>query len=65
MIAVKSSVHFRASHEPISKKVIEVDTPGIHSSRLSAFNYKKIGRPIFPLDIEMLGITELKKSLSD
>jgi len=65
VIVVKSSVHFRASHEPIAKKIIEVDTPGIHSSRLSAFNYKKLRRPIFPLDVEMLGITELKSSLFD
>jgi len=65
VIVVKSSVHFRASHEPIAKKIIEVDTPGIHSPRLSAFNYKKIRRPIFPLDTEMLGITELKRSLFD
>lgn len=65
IIVVKSAVHFRASHEPIAKKIIEVDTPGIHSSRLSAFQYKKLRRPIFPLDVEMLGIAELKKSLTD
>lgn len=65
IIVVKSAVHFRASHEPIAKKIIEVDAPGIHSARLSAFRYRKLRRPIFPLDPEMLGITELKKSLSD
>lgn len=60
VLVVKSSVHFRASHEPIAKKIIEVDTPGILSSRLAGFNFKKVRRPIFPLDVEMLGITELK-----
>ncbi|UCD73515.1 MAG: MlrC C-terminal domain-containing protein, partial [Candidatus Bathyarchaeota archaeon] len=65
IIVVKSAVHFRASHEPIAKKIIEVDAPGIHSARLSAFRYRKLRRPIFPLDPEMLGITELKKSLED
>ncbi len=65
IIVVKSAVHFRASHEPIAKKIIEVDTPGIHSSRLSAFKYKKLRRPIFPLDVEMLGIAELKKNFTD
>lgn len=65
IIVVKSAVHFRASHEPIAKKIIEVDAPGIHSARLSAFRYRKLRRPIFPLDPEMLGITELKKSLDD
>jgi len=65
ILVVKSAVHFRASHESIAKKIIEVDAPGIHSARLSAFRYRKLRRPIFPLDPEMLGITELKKSLSD
>jgi len=65
IIVVKSAVHFRASHEPIAKKIIEVDAPGIHSVRLSAFRYRKLRRPIFPLDPEMLGITELKRSLTD
>jgi microcystin degradation protein MlrC len=59
-IVVKSSVHYRAAHEPIAKEVIELDTPGLTSPRLSGFGFKKIRRPIFPLDLEMLGITELK-----
>ena len=59
-IVVKSSVHFRAAHEPIAKEVIELDTPGLTSPRLAGFGFTKIRRPIFPLDVEMLGITELK-----
>ena len=59
-IVVKSSVHYRAAHEPIAKEVIELDTPGLTSPRLAGFGFKKIRRPIFPLDLEMLGITELK-----
>ena len=58
---MKSSVHYRASHEPIAKEIIELDTPGLTSPRLAGFKFKKIRRPIFPLDFEMLGITELKK----
>jgi microcystin degradation protein MlrC len=65
IIAVKSAVHFRASHEPIAVKIIEVDTPGIHSARLSAFHYQKLRRPIFPLDLELLDIAELKSEFSD
>jgi microcystin degradation protein MlrC len=60
-LVVKSSVHFRASHESIAKEIIELDTPGLTSPRLVGFNFKKIRRPIFPLDLEMLDITELKK----
>ena len=59
-IVVKSSVHFRAAHEPIAKEIIELDTPGLTSPRLAGFGFKRIRRPIFPLDFEMLGITELK-----
>ncbi len=65
ILAVKSAVHFRASHEPIAAKILEVDTPGIHSARLSAFNYQKLRRPIFPLDVELLGIAELKTRFTD
>ena len=59
-IVVKSSVHFRAAHEPIASEIIELDTPGLTSPRLAGFGFKNIRRPIFPLDVEMLGITELK-----
>lgn len=65
IIVVKSAVHFRAAHEPIAKRIIEVDAPGIHGVRLAAFNYKRVRRPIFPLDPEMLGIAELKTSWND
>ncbi len=65
IIVVKSAVHFRAVHETIAKEIIEVDGPGIHGTRLSAFNYKNIKRPIFPLDPEMIGISELRKSISE
>jgi microcystin degradation protein MlrC len=62
IIVVKSAVHFRAAHEPIAKRIIEVDAPGIHGARLAAFNYKRVRRPIFPIDAEMLGIAELNKA---
>jgi microcystin degradation protein MlrC len=61
ILVVKSGVHFRASHESIARKIIEVDAPGLNSPRLAGFTFKKIQRPIFPLDPEMLGIVELKK----
>jgi microcystin degradation protein MlrC len=63
-IVVKSSVHFRAAHQPIAAEIIELDTPGLTSPRLAGFGFKNIRRPIFPLDLEMFGITELK-SMTD
>jgi microcystin degradation protein MlrC len=65
IIVVKSAVHYRAVHEPIAKEIIEVDGPGIHGTRLSAFNYKNLKRPIFPLDSELIGISELRKSITE
>lgn len=59
-VVVKSSVHYRAAHEPVASEIIELDTPGLTSPRLAGFEFKNIRRPIFPLDVEMLGITELK-----
>ena len=59
-VVVKSSVHYRAAHEPVASEIIELDTPGLTSPRLAGFKFKNIRRPIFPLDVEMLGITELK-----
>jgi microcystin degradation protein MlrC len=50
LIALKSSVHFRADFESIAPKIFEVDTPGVHSPDLFQYDYKKLRRPIFPLD---------------
>jgi microcystin degradation protein MlrC len=49
-IAVKSPAHFRGAFEPIAKKIIEVDGPGFSNPNLKNFDYKKIRRPIYPLD---------------
>jgi microcystin degradation protein MlrC len=49
-IAVKSPAHFRGAFEPITKKIIEVDTPGLSNIHLENFPWKNIRRPIYPLD---------------
>lgn len=50
IIVVKSSVHYRAAHGPIAKKIIEVDTPGVTGPDLKQYPFRKVKRPIFPLD---------------
>ena len=50
ILVLKSAAHFRAAFEPIATKVIEVDAPGISSPRLSSFDYRRLRRPIYPLD---------------
>lgn len=59
ILLVKSCVHYRAAHEPIAKRIIELDLPGGHGTRLAAFPWKKLKRPVWPIDVEALGISEL------
>ncbi len=51
-IALKSSNHFRSFFQSRAVEIIITDPPGLMSSNLSTFNYKKIDRPILPLDID-------------
>jgi microcystin degradation protein MlrC len=50
ILVVKSTIHYRAAFEPIAGDIIEVDAPGLSSSNLARFDFKRIRRPIFPLD---------------
>ena len=50
LIVLKSAVHFRAAYGPIARRIIEVDTPGVHSPNLFGYDYRQVRRPIFPLD---------------
>jgi microcystin degradation protein MlrC len=50
ILVLKSAAHFRAAFEPIATRVIEVDAPGISSPNLSSVAYRRLRRPIYPLD---------------
>lgn len=50
ILVVKSRGHFRAAFETFAKEILEVDCPGFASPNLKHFRYKKVRRPIFPLD---------------
>ena len=50
ILVLKSAAHFRAAFEPIATKVVEVDAPGISSPNLSAFAFRRLRRPIYPLE---------------
>jgi microcystin degradation protein MlrC len=50
IIVVKSAVAFRGAYGPIAGEIIEVDTPGLCTADLSRFPYRKLSRPVFPLD---------------
>jgi microcystin degradation protein MlrC len=50
IVAIKSSNHFRAAFAPIAHQIIRADTPGLVSADLSTFDYRRLERPIWPLD---------------
>jgi microcystin degradation protein MlrC len=50
ILAVKSTIHYRAAFEPLAHAIIEADAPGLSSSNLTRFEFKHVRRPIFPLD---------------
>ena len=50
VLVIKSTIHYRAAFEPLAREIIEVDAPGLSSSNLARFDFKRIRRPIFPLD---------------
>ena len=49
-IIVKSMQHFRAAFQPIAREVIEVDTGALSTRNFTERPYRKVRRPIWPLD---------------
>jgi len=49
-IGVKAAIGHKRAYDPIAKESYTVDTPGVCSSNLQSLPFKKIQRPIFPLD---------------
>ena len=52
ILAVKSSVHYRASFGPIAEKMLSVECPGILVTDPCRLTYKRVSRPVYPLDPE-------------
>jgi microcystin degradation protein MlrC len=49
-IGVKAAVAHRAAYDPIAGASFYVDTPGPCSSNLASFPYRRLRRPVYPLD---------------
>jgi microcystin degradation protein MlrC len=49
-LLLKSRIHYRAGFLPIARHIIECAGVGVTSSDFGLFNFKKLRRPIFPLD---------------
>jgi microcystin degradation protein MlrC len=50
IIVVKSALAWRAAYGDLARKVIDVDTPGICTARLDTLPYRKLRRPVAPID---------------
>lgn len=50
VLGLKGKGHFRAAFEPIARRVVLVEGPGITGADLSRLTFRKVRRPIWPLD---------------
>jgi microcystin degradation protein MlrC len=53
ILVVKSNQAHRASFDPIVPRTIELNTPGVSTVDYASLPYRKLRRPIWPLDRDM------------
>ncbi len=53
IVILKSCTHFRAWFESRAKAIVTANTPGNSAENFALFHYKKLRRPIYPLDPDM------------
>jgi microcystin degradation protein MlrC len=52
VLVVKSSHHFRSDFDSIAGRIVLVDSGGPVSPDLKSLQYRRLRRPIWPLDAE-------------
>ncbi|MDR7480785.1 MAG: M81 family metallopeptidase [Armatimonadota bacterium] len=55
ILVVKSAIAWRAAYGSIARAAIEVDTPGVCTANLRTLPYRRVRRPVAPLDDEVSG----------
>jgi len=50
IVVVKSPAAFRAAYAPLAAEILLLDAPGICSPDLRSFPFKRVRRPLYPLD---------------
>lgn len=50
ILVVKAAIAYKAAYAPLAGTIIEVDTPGLTAVNPHRFAYRRIRRPLFPLD---------------
>ena len=53
VVALKSMQHFRAAFEPIAGEIIVCDSGALCTPDLAKLSYRRVRRPVFPLDRDM------------
>jgi microcystin degradation protein MlrC len=49
-VVLKSRIHYRAGFKPIASHIVECMGAGVTNADLTVYPYRKLTRPIFPLD---------------
>jgi len=49
-IMLKSRIHYRAGFKEIASRIVECAGEGVTNADLSVYPYRKLTRPIYPLD---------------
>ncbi len=52
LVAVKSMHHFRAAYGPIAREILICDAGALATRDICKLPYRKLRRPIFPLDLD-------------
>jgi microcystin degradation protein MlrC len=50
-VMLKSRIHYRAGFKPIAAHIVECAGEGVTNADLSVYPYRKLSRPIWPLDL--------------
>lgn len=53
IVAIKSSVHFKAAFKDLIKEIITVDSPGLSTCNLQSFQYERVDKRMYPLSTEV------------
>lgn len=61
-IGVKAAIGHKRAYDPIARDSCTVDTPGVCPTNLSILPYKKIERPVYPLDDISTHVREKEKT---
>lgn len=50
IVVVKSHIQFRAGYAGLAKEIILLDSPGMSSDHIEELDFRRVERPLFPLD---------------